>query len=92
MATISIDTWAKWLNNHETVECAYGEIDFRWEILWKRRTSKVSNAILILEGAMHLHKFLVYIRNSSTFRDESDRDSKIDRSIFVDDIYMIMVF
>ena len=42
-----------------TVECAFGEIDLRWGIFWKRLTCTLENACLIIEGAMRLHNILV---------------------------------
>ena len=45
-----------------TVECAFGEIDLRWGIFWKRLCGSVNTNIIICEGAMHLHNFLVDYR------------------------------
>ena len=49
-----------------TVECAFGGIDLRWGIFWKRLTSSLEHAALIIEGAMHLHNFLVDYRDAQT--------------------------
>lgn len=48
-----------------TVECAFGEIDLRWGIFWKILTCSLNNASLIIEGAMHLHNYLVEYRNAN---------------------------
>ena len=42
------------------------------------------NTVLIIEGAMHLHNFLVDYRNSSA---DGEHDNVIDRTIFVEDMY-----
>ena len=72
-----------------TVECAFGEIDLRWGIFWKRLTSRLNNTVLIIEGAMHLHNFLVDYRNGV---DCGEIDNEIDRNIFVEDMYDNGVF
>ena len=66
-----------------TVECAFGEIDLCWGIFWKRLTSSLAKNILICEGAMHLHNFLVEYRNNCT---NSERENALERAIFNDDI------
>ena len=53
-----------------TVECAFGEIDMRWGIFWKRLKCSLENAALIIEASMRLHKFLVDYRESSKDIDE----------------------
>ena len=65
-----------------TVECAFGEIDLRWGIFWKRLTCSLANATLIIEGAMRLHNFLV------DYRDEhADKELIVnERQLFQDDI------
>ena len=45
-----------------TVECAFGEIDMRWGIFWKRLNCKLEHAAIIIEGAMRLHNYLVDYR------------------------------
>ena len=47
-----------------TVECAFGEIDLRWGIFWKRLGSSVDKSMLICEAAMHLHNVLVSYREN----------------------------
>ena len=41
-----------------TVECAFGKIDLRWGIFWKRLNYSLENLAIIIEGAMRLHNFL----------------------------------
>ena len=62
-----------------TVECAFGEIDLRWGIFWKRLCGSVDTNIMICEGAMHLHNYLV------DFRDEHDVDYNYENMIFLND-------
>ena len=46
-----------------TVECAFGEIDLRWGIFWKRLCCSVDMNMLVCEDYMHLHNFLVSYRD-----------------------------
>ena len=66
-----------------TVECAFGEIDLKWGIFWKRLTSSVNNSILTCEGAVHIHNFLVdyRIKNNLPVIEKAN-----ERQIFVDDM------
>ena len=48
-----------------TVECAFGEIDLRWGIFWKRLNYSLDNIAIIVEGAMQLHNYLVDYREKS---------------------------
>ena len=66
-----------------TVECAFGEIDLRWGIFWKRLCPCLNQSFLIINAAMHLHNFLVTFRNNTA---DSKRTYAIDRSIFVNDM------
>ena len=65
-----------------TVECAFGEIDLRWGIFWKRLMCSLDHISLIIEGAMCLHNYLV------DYRDENKMmsDLNIDRNIFETEI------
>ena len=64
------------------VECAFGEIDLRWGIFWRRIQYKLEHTMIICEEAMHLHNFLVDYRNSL---DNSDDEIRTERNIFIDD-------
>ena len=59
-----------------TVECAFGEIDLRWGVFWKRLTGAVDNSFVIIEGAMRLHNFLIDYRqeNVNELRDDLNAD------------------
>ena len=66
-----------------TVECAFGEIDLRWGIFWKRLTGSLEHSSLIIEGAMRLHNFLVDYRDAQIHVD--DEDNTTDSMIFQND-------
>lgn len=59
-----------------TVECAFGEIDLRWGVFWKRLTGAVDNSFIIIEGAMRLHNFLIDYRqdNVNEIRNDLNAD------------------
>ena len=63
-----------------TVECAFGEIDLRWGIFWKRLTMSLDNACTVIEGAMRLHNFLVDCRESQI------DDSHCERELFQENV------
>ena len=63
-----------------TVECAFGEIDLRWGIFWKRLSVSLENAAILIEGAMHLHNFLVDYRESKVV--DKKLHTFIEREIF----------
>ena len=66
-----------------TVEGAFGVIDLRWSIFWKRVYCTLENASLVIVGSMHLHNFLVDYRDSqSGSGDNSIDDSISERNIF----------
>ena len=64
-----------------TVEYAFGEIDLRWGIFWKRLTCSLENAALIIEGSMRLHNFLVDYRESNKDIDQ-ELDAILERHLF----------
>ena len=53
-----------------TVECAFGEIDLRWGIFWKRLSCRFKNRALIIEGSTRLQNFLVDHREAHVVVDE----------------------
>ena len=48
-----------------TVECAFGEIDLRWGLFWRRLNFSLKHSFVIIEGAMRIHNFLVDFRNDN---------------------------
>ena len=65
-----------------TVECAFGEISMRWAIFGKRLISTLDNNAAIIEGAMHLHNYLVDYRNSLI---DLDQELNVEETIFNND-------
>ena len=55
-----------------TVECAFGEIDLRWGIFWKRMMCSLEHACVIIEGAMCLHNYLVDYREATCTHNTSN--------------------
>ena len=64
-----------------TVECAFGEINMRWDIFWKPLRCSVDKATIIIEGAMRLHIFLVEYRDANL----PPSDISVEQRIFNDD-------
>ena len=62
-----------------SVECAFGEIDLRWGILWKELEYSLELNCTIIDVCMRLHNFIVEHRN------ESNIMNAIDREIFDDE-------
>jgi|EP00979_Chaetoceros_neogracilis_P009196 hypothetical protein len=59
-----------------TVECAFGEIDMRWGILWKPLRFKLKQNIQIIDACLRLHNFIVDYREAQkqpTALDELER-------------------
>ena len=61
-----------------SVECAFGEIDLRWGILWKELEYSLELNCTVIDVCMRLHNFIVEHRNS-------DRMDVLDREVFDDD-------
>ena len=72
-----------------TVECAFGEIDLRWGIFWKRLNGSLSNSFTIIEGAMRIHNFLIDYRNDNV--DEIRSDLNQDMTNFMTNCHEIGV-
>ena len=63
---------------HITIEYAFGEIDLRWGIFWKRLTCSLENLAIIIESTICLHKFLFdYMEDAN-----SAHESIFDKGIF----------
>ena len=67
-----------------TVECAFGEIDLRWGIFWKRLNYSLDNISIIVEGAMRLHNYLVDYRESFTAEEDHVGDMELFRQDAID--------
>ncbi len=62
-----------------TVECAFGEIDLRWGILWSPLKFKLEHNVNVIDACMRLHNFIV------DWREEKAAGAAEDLSIFDDD-------
>ena len=56
----------------------------RWGIFWKRLSVSLENAAILIEGAMHLHNFLVDYRESKVV--DKKLHTFIEREIFHNDL------
>ena len=56
----------------------------RWGIFWKRLSVSLENAAILIEGAMHLHNFLVDYRESKVV--DKKLHTFIEREIFQNDL------
>ena len=46
-------------SSHIIVNCALWDIDLQWGIFWKSLKCSMERAVLIVEGTLHLHNYLV---------------------------------
>ena len=54
------------------VECAFGEIDRRWGILWKRLEGKLESHQYTIDSCLRLHNFIVNFRERNGLGSEDD--------------------
>lgn len=64
------------------VECAFGEIDLRWGILWRRLSFTLAHNIKVVDATMRLHNFIVDYRLAHQVLSGMD---ELERSLFDDD-------
>jgi len=64
------------------VECALGEIDLRWGILWRPLQFSLDLNCKIIDACMRLHNFIVDFRETNLCVTES---TALDREVFDDD-------
>ena len=64
------------------VECAFGEIDLRWGILWRPLQFALELNCKIIDACMRLHNFIVDFREDEQDASES---RSLDRAVFDDD-------
>ncbi len=57
-----------------SVECAFGEIDLRWGILWKELEFSLALNCKIIDVCMRMHNFIVEYRNDTNVMDGVDRE------------------
>lgn len=68
-------------SSHIVVECAFGEIDLRWGILWRPLQFRLKHNVNIIDACMRLHNFIVDWREVNISADVDD----VDRQIFEED-------
>ena len=51
-------------------ECAFGEIDMRWGIFWRKLGFELENTVNIIEAAFRLHNFIIEYRLNKSHDDE----------------------
>ena len=67
-----------------SVECAFGEINNRWGILWKSLGYDLSTNTSIIDACLRLHNFIVNYRETHEQRDGVTQDEE--ESIFREEI------
>jgi hypothetical protein len=68
------------------VECAFGEIDLRWGILWRRLQFSLKMNCKVIDACMRLHNFIVDFREENLSQSNSRDSLEIDRSVFSDEM------
>jgi hypothetical protein len=71
------------------VECAFGEIDMRWGILWKPLGFKLKNTTKVIDACFRLHNFIV------DYREECNRLSELDeleQMVFEEDYRQFLAY
>lgn len=63
-----------------SVECAFGEIDLRWDIFWKPLKFSLTMNCCIIDACMRLHNFIAQNRGDTTCSMDA-----VDSDIFNDD-------
>jgi hypothetical protein len=64
------------------VECAFGEIDLRWGILWRPLQFTLELNCKVIDACMRLHNFIVDFREAEQ---NTSASMEIDRVVFDDD-------
>lgn len=64
------------------IECAFGEIDLRWGILWRPLKFSLKHNIAIIDACMRMHNFIVDFRESNMITTSLDR---LDKDVFDED-------
>ena len=64
------------------VECAFGEIDMRWGILWRPLRFSLEHSTNIIDGCMRIHNFIVDFRNAENTANTEAQDDHEDYAVF----------
>ena len=54
------------------VECAFGEIDLCWGILWRPLRFKLENNIKVIDACIQIHNFIIDFRLKSELHSTSE--------------------
>ena len=65
-----------------SVECAFGEIDLRWGILWRPLKFSLKHNLQVIDACLKLHNFIIDYRESKL--EPTDLD-KLDKIVFTTD-------
>ena len=58
------------------VECAFGEIDMRWGIFWKKLSFTLEHTVNLIDGALRLHNFIVNFREEQKIASDQKKHTK----------------
>jgi len=64
------------------IECAFGEIDLRWDILWRPLKFSLKHNIADLDTCTRLHNFIVNFHENKRFTTSFDQ---LDKDVFDED-------
>ena len=65
-----------------SVECAFGEIDLRWGILWRQLQFSLKHNIQNIDACMRMHNFIVDFREEHAI---PAAENAVDKDIFDED-------
>ena len=68
------------------MECAFGEIDLRWGILWRRLQFSLKMNCKVIDACMRLHNFIVDFRDEHLSQSGSRDSLEMDRMVFSDEM------
>lgn len=67
------------------VECAFGEIDMRWGILWKPLSFSLKNNVRVIDACLRLHNYIVNFRIDNSTNDDGINPTR-EMEIFENDL------
>lgn len=70
-----------------SIECAFGEIDMRWGILWKPLGFSLKNNLKVIDACLRLHNFIVDFREAEK---EVSPLEELERLVFDEDCRRFM--
>ena len=67
------------------MECAFGEIDRRWGILWKRLEFTLVKSTRVIDACMRLHNFIINYRERTGTGASTRRELRMESELFDED-------